>query len=263
VLGLETLDDSAREMDPPAFGSLAHDVLEAFGRSELRDSTDERAIEGWLRAAVERIGRARYGASPLPAVELQLAQLARRFALFAREQARRAAEGWRIREVEWTPEERVVLPMGDGEEPMPLRGKIDRIDVHAGSGAWAILDYKIGQAKDPAKTHRSRGRWIDLQLPLYTLLARELGLRGEPELGYFNVGKDGSETGIRRARWSAADLESALEAARDVVRRIRRDDFGETGSGFPDEPILLALAGHGLVEAAGSEDESAGEEGVG
>jgi hypothetical protein len=47
------------------------------------------------------------------------------------------------------------------------------------------------------------------------------------------------------------------------VRKIRAGEFKELGRKFPDdEPILLALAGRGLLEAAGvDEGESEGEEG--
>lgn len=256
VLGLETVDDTAREMDGLAFGILAHDVLEAFGRSSLSASTDEGKIAAWLRARVEELGRGRYGVRPLPAVELQIAQLARRFALFARAQARRTAEGWRIHAVEWRPTKPVLLAMGAGEEPMPLRGKIDRIDVHESSGAWAILDYKTGLApKDPEPAHRTKGEWRDLQLPLYTLLARELGLSGAPSLGYFTLGQDENETRLRMAPWNASTIDSGLEAARAVVRKIREGKFRDIGRKFPDEPILLALAGRGLLEAGETEDE--------
>jgi ATP-dependent helicase/nuclease subunit B len=256
VLGVETLDDSAREMDAKAFGSLAHDVLEDFGRSDLRDSTDESGIERWLREKVEDLGRRRYGARPLPAVELQLAQLSRRLALFARAQARRATEGWRIRHVEWKPAKPVVLRMKESEKPMPLHGAIDRIDVREGSREWAILDYKTGfSAKDPAKAHRRRdGAWRDLQLPLYTLLANELGFESQPALGYFSIGKDEAETRIALASWDSSDLEDAFEAAREVVRKIRAGECFDLGREFSDEPILLALAGEGLVEGTEEED---------
>ena len=41
LLRLETVDDAATEMDALRFGSLAHKVLEAFGKDEgVRDATD-------------------------------------------------------------------------------------------------------------------------------------------------------------------------------------------------------------------------------
>ena len=141
---------------------------------------------------------------------------------------------------------------------MPLHGKIDRIDAREERGGtrleWAILDYKTGASgKTPEQAHRNRNGWKDLKLPLYTLLARELGREGAPALGYFTVGKDESETGVALARWTDADLESAFEAARGIVRRVRRGEF-DLGRELPDEPILLAIAGRGLV--APVEEES-------
>jgi RecB family exonuclease len=264
VLQLETVDDRARELDPAGFGSLAHDILQAFGESDARDSTDAKEIETWLRKRLEQVGRARFGPQPLPAVDLQLAQLGRRFALFARAQAARAAEGWRIHAAEWKPKAAVHLSMGDGEPPMELKGMIDRIDVHEATGAWSILDYKTSfLAKDPAGVHRKRSGWRDLQLPLYTLLAAELGHETVPTLGYFNLGKDEAGTGVRETGWTREDLDSAFEAAREVVVRIRGEEFFELGPSFADRgEILLAIAGKGLVLSETEEsDDAEGEEG--
>jgi len=271
VLRIETLDDAAREMDPLAFGSLAHGVLEAFGRGELCDATDDREIERWLREEVDVLALARFGPRPLPAVAIQVAQLAHRLGFFAREQAQRAREGWRIQHVEWKPATPVALEMGGAEKPMPLRGRIDRIDVRERPGSsrveWTILDYKTGgSAGDPEKAHRSRGVWRDLQLPLYTLLARELGLEGEPRLGFFRIGKDEPESRVVLWDYGRPDLESAFEAARGVVRRVRGGKPFEEVGDLPDQPILLALAGQGLVEAgageAGAPDSGAPEPGA-
>src|SRR5260221_8175082 len=238
VLQLETLDDSAREMDPLAFGSLAHDVLEAVGRSEVRDSTDAAEIERWLRDEVDAIGLRRFGPRPQPAVGLQLAQLAFRFEFFARVQAQRASEGWRIHRVEWKPEKQVELAFGSGElvlgageAPMKLRGKIDRVDVRERPGSsateWAILDYKTGSAgKGPDAGHRrTGGGWRELQPPPYTLVARELRLPREPQLCLFKIGEDGAPAGVGISPSSTDRLGSALEAARDVVRSVRTGEF--------------------------------------
>jgi ATP-dependent helicase/nuclease subunit B len=266
VLGVETLDDSAREMDPRGVGSLAHSVLERLGRSDLRDSSDEKELERWLRDEVRELGRRRFGARPLPAVGIQLAQLAHRLAFFARAHARRAAEGWRVLQVEWKPEKEAQLHLAGGAAPMPLHGKIDRIDVldrGDGEREWAILDYKTSaSAKSPERAHRSRGEWRDLQLPLYTLLAVELGFEEPPSLGYFSIGKDETETGVALAKWTPDDLEEAYEAAREVVRSVRAGRFFELGRDFPEEPILRALAGRGLVEPP-EEEVGASEAGSG
>ena len=92
-------------------------------------------------------------------------------AAFADQQVYRNEQGWRIvrSEVEVTAG-RCIFDV-DGQ-PFFLTGRIDRIDQHEVSGAWAIWDYKTSDSGyPPERTHRKRDEWIDLQLPLYRYLA--------------------------------------------------------------------------------------------
>ncbi len=259
VLRAEPVDDAAREMDGRRFGTLAHDVFKVFGGSEVAGSTDAREIARFLEDALATIALARFGRRPMPAVGLQVRQLARRLDVFAREQAQRAAEGWRIVEVEWAPSEPVALELGGDERPMTLRGKIDRIESREARGStrreWAILDYKT--SKPDAEHTRSRG-WRDLQLPLYTLLARAIVGDERPALGIFTVGKDAEDTRIEIRSWDAAAIDDALDAAREVARNVRSGVFFDLGESFPEEPLLLAIAGKGLVASIGGEVEDDG-----
>jgi len=274
LLGLETHDDRARELDPLRFGTLAHEVLKLFGEGECRDSQDEREIERFLAGALEARVAACFGARPAPAVALQAEQLKRRLAAFAHEQAGRAREGWRIEAVEWKP--------GGGEIPldvdgraMPLRGVIDRIDVR-GEDEWAILDYKTGESTPPpARAHenRRRGLWKDLQLPLYCMLAQEFQLERKidapPALGYCRLGKSADETLFSFSdEWEREGIESVLGRALDEARRIvgivrgwRPGDVLERGEA-PQDEILSALFGEGLIAGAdggGDEDAQGGD----
>ncbi|MDQ3388313.1 MAG: PD-(D/E)XK nuclease family protein, partial [Gemmatimonadota bacterium] len=71
ILRLESVDDTAREMDALAFGALAHEVLEAFGHSPELHSADAERIRTRLRGLLdERIG-ARFRGVALPAVRIQ------------------------------------------------------------------------------------------------------------------------------------------------------------------------------------------------
>jgi hypothetical protein len=249
VLGLETLDDRARELDGRTFGLLAHEVLEAFGARGPRDSADEGELHAFLVAELERVMRERFGPSPLPAVGLQAKQLEHRLKAFAAHQAAHRREGWRIAHVEWRASEAHAVLEVDGE-PMALGGRIDRIDVHP-DGRWAIVDYKAGEKPaDPERVHRRRDKtWKSLQLPLYRHLARELDLPGEPRLGFFALGKSEAEIGFQWASWDPETVELALESARDVVRAVRAGDFWTPGD-EPWEDILLALWGEGLRPSA-------------
>ena len=110
---------------------------------------------------------------------------------------------------------------------MLLTGRIDRIDVNEHTGEWMILDYKSSDAGDPPeRTHRDRsGAWVDLQLPLYRHLARELGIRGKVGLGYIALPKSTAKVGLLRAEWTDAELEKADETARSVARKVRDQRF--------------------------------------
>jgi RecB family exonuclease len=248
VLGLTTLDDRSSELDPRRFGTLTHAVLEDLGRDGPHGSSDPAEVGDFLAAALRRHAAAGFGPDPLPAVALQVEQLEHRLRLFAREQARRAAEGWRIHAVEWRASAPVWLEV-DGEK-LELTGRIDRIDRHP-DGSWAILDYKTGdKQKGPREAHfKKDGSFLDLQLPLYRHLARELGFSGEPELGYAWIGKEDTGTGFFLAHFAPAELEAALAEARRIVRAVRHGDFTELGR-EPFEEIYQAIFGLGMLGGA-------------
>jgi hypothetical protein len=225
-LRLEGLADQAQELDGGAFGSLAHEVLGEFGRSDAAGSTDAEEIaavlEAELAGAVKRI----YGGRPLSSIRVQQEQLAARLRAFARWQATHAADGWRIERVEeGPPPEKALLDVDD--RPIGLRGRIDRIDVHEATGRRIVLDYKTSdRVETPERSHRRpKTGWVDLQLPLYRHLARALGIDGPVGLGYIALPKDVARVGLLEAEWSDVDLADAEEAARQVVRDIRAGKF--------------------------------------
>jgi RecB family exonuclease len=223
---LGELDDQAEELGAQAFGILAHDVLADFGRSELKDSRDASAIRDFLSRTLDEEATRRFGEARSVAVEVQVEQLRSRLASFAEWQAAHAAEGWSIEHVEkdCRCEE---FDAGAGKT-VCLTARIDRIDKHPGSGQWAIYDYKTGEGtKSPHKTHRAGEEWIDLQLPLYRLLAREIGVTGEPLLGYLQIAPD-SSTVEDIAGWTKTDLENAEKRAREAVREILEGRYWQT-----------------------------------
>ena len=260
VLRLRTRDDRARELDPMRFGTFAHDVLQAFGEHELKDSRSAETIEDFLVETAQSLARDRFGQEPLPTIALQLEQLKYRFRRFSEVQSWRRAEGWRILRAEWKPEPGHPFVV-DGE-PMLLRGKLDRLDAHE-DGRWAILDYKTGEVgRTPEVVARERGRWKDLQLPLYRLLAeplaREHGLEGTPQLGYFHLGKDEEHIGLKLVEgWTEEDFADAIRTAETVVRRVRRGDFFDIGQAKPFDEIFKALLGKGLLHTTSDEEDHA------
>lgn len=228
VCGIATLDDRAVELSAPAFGSLAHRVLDHFGRSELANSSRAEEITAFLNDKLDRLCKTSYGPQPTVAILLQREQLRRRLEAFARWQARQAREGWTI--VGQT-EKRLVAPFAVDDEAFRIVGRIDRIDRHPELGL-RILDYKTGdKGQTPEETHQFRGEWTNLQLPLYRLLVRAAGLDGPCQLGFVLLPRKIGETGAALAEWSDADLSLAEEKARQVVRAVRKNLFWP-----PDEP---------------------------
>ena len=237
VLGLEPLADDRRELDAAQIGSLVHDLLGAFGRSEVADSADPEAIEAWLSAGLDARFRA-FGRDRPPAVGVQREQLRWRLRSFAAWQAARREAGWRIEHVE-LPVDAAPLVV-DGEavtaagRPFAVRGRIDRVDVHEATGQRLILDYKTAERDlGPRDTHH-RGRepdapkdWTDLQLPLYRHLAAHAGLDRVEDLGYIVLpaGEIPDGRHDRLAGWDASALAAADARAAEVVAAIAAGIF--------------------------------------
>ena len=90
-----------------------------------------------------------------------------------------------------------------------------------------IFDYKSGDKGDaPEESHRKKkSEWIDLQLPLYRHLAKNLALPAEPQLGYINLPKDLAGIGAAFAAWSLDDFSDADAKAKEVALAIARRKF--------------------------------------
>ncbi len=254
---LKTLDDRDPEMNGRVFGNLGHKVLYRFAQSPLKASTDPDAIASWLEKTLDAECESRFGAGPLPAVQLQCRQLAWRLGLFARAQAARTEEGWRIKLAEWKPTKRVTLNV-NGEE-VPLTGIIDRLDQHE-DGRWAILDYKFSEtAKTPEKAHQRSGSWQSVQLPLYAHLAHEVVGDMLPQLGYFNLSATAAKVDVAE-KWDATIVKEALQESSRVVLEVR-EKLGGGSREFPlggsevYDLVMANVCGKSLLSLPGEADE--------
>jgi len=264
-LGLEE-HEAPREMSAMHFGNLAHGVLERFGRDEgARDLDDPERIEQALCDMLSTEARRTLGDAPPATVRIQVELLRERLRLFAPWQADRRREGWRITHVEWKPPKDAPPALDVDGEPMGLRGKIDRVDIHEPTGRMALIDYKTGRVSAKALSdHRRRdGRWTSLQLPLYRLLAAPIGHTGEIELGYARLpSKEADKSAWKVDAWPADVLDEADEAAREVVRGVRALRPGAPvplGDSPPDGGSLGFVTGarFDFGGAEGEVDESA------
>ncbi|MHC4768532.1 MAG: PD-(D/E)XK nuclease family protein, partial [Planctomycetota bacterium] len=233
LLRLEPVHHEVVEMDALTFGGLAHEVLAAFAADPgISQSADPQRIAAFLVGKLQALCVTRFGSDPLPAVRVQIARLAQRLRSFAEFQARHRRAGWVIEhaEIDYPPTPLDV----PGQDPMPIRGRIDRIDRHEDTGAWLIADYKTSEKGDtPHQAHHGRQRlptdgdldWIDLQLPLYRFIGEQHGIGGDATLGYIVLPKRAEDADLIPAEWSDAQIAGAIDRARDVVRDIRARRF--------------------------------------
>lgn len=227
ILKLKPLADDWRELSGGTFGDLIHDVLEAFGKSDVKDETRAAFILDFLDAALDKSVQKRFAGSRLPAVRIQVEQLRYRLHQFSELQADRRATGWQIVSTEELLEHEWTV---DGE-PFTIRGKIDRVDRHDGNGRIAVWDYKSSDSGElPGPAHLTRNVWKDLQLPLYRHLVKEVAVVKGADfsniiMGYVLLPKNLKDTGFNSADWSTRELNDADNAAIDVIRKIRSGIF--------------------------------------
>ncbi len=240
---LKAVDDDHNELDPMGFGSLAHHVLERFGRDKsIRDSSDGEEIAAFLTQQVHMECREKFGQQPPPAVRVQISRLIKRLEAFAAVQAKLRSEGWKIDVCEYSLPKETYLDV-PGQEPVRISGKIDRIDEHEETGALRLIDYKTSEtSKTPFQTHHGKKTvdpetWLDLQLPLYRHLAAQHGYGGCVEVGYIVLPKNVAQTAFLAGQWSEEQFKSAIDKAREVVADIRAARFEmntNVGSTFDD-----------------------------
>lgn len=271
---VDTLDDHVREMDGALFGTVAHEVLEAFGLSEAVHDTDPRVVGEALDELLDAEARQRFGGAPRVAVRLQVEQLRARLGAFARWHVDWVGKGWRVVHVEAsTPDGGIPFDVDD--KPVGLTARIDRVDYNEALHRYALFDYKTSdKGVDPDKAHR-RGsgenkEWVDLQLPLYHWLAGSLtdadgnaliSAHGEHpatvDLGYILLPRDLQKTGNAMAGWDDAVVNDGIDRAKVAIRALRVGPARfapEQVSPYADD-ALRALLGQGLLSSHEEEDD--------
>lgn len=217
-LKVTSVVDEPREMDPRLFGNLIHAVLSRFGESQLIHSTSTYAVASGLHTYLQQAADKHFGQQLSATVAVQLQMAEERLRAFAEWQAQQTAAGWTIQYSECDLDTSFKDIHG---RSVTINGRVDRIDRHQSSGSWRVLDYKTSErANRPKDTHRKKGEWVDLQLPLYRLLVQELDIGADVQLGYVNLPGDLKQVGESLAEWDAADLADADEKARQVAADI-------------------------------------------
>ena len=238
-LKMEAVEPGKCELDAFDFGTLCHAALERIGREPaLRDATDPAELRTGLLQTLDAEVVRRYGRDLALPLVVQVESARQRLGRLAELQAAERAAGWVVVAVE--------RPFEVAIAGLTVRGKIDRIDRHAATGAVRVIDYKTSDtAATPAAAHHRKKRtgeevpewaefagddgqrrvWTDLQLPLYLrALAEEFPER--PRAGYFNLPKAAGEAAL--ALWDeySPDLHAAaMRCAEGACAAIRAGRF--------------------------------------
>lgn len=270
VVKMQGLETGRSEWNARDFGTVAHEVLERWGRdTEAREYEKTEAIHAWLSAELDRVVAEWFGRRVPLAVRIQTEALRQRFAWLARVQAIHRVAGWEIVDVE----RKVELPVGGAE----IIAMIDRVDRHRETGRLRVLDYKTGQVDGVDKAHRKKltasstlplhlsmdspavypgvdkGKsvnflWHNLQLPLY---AAALVGRGEslPTPCYFTLHSTQADVAIHEwADFETDDLEAAQACADWVADRIAAGAFWPPAEKVAHDDYAILAAGRAFDE---------------
>ncbi len=227
VLGLQALDDEARELDGAGFGSLLHTVIGEFARSDRLTSVEPNAVVEELYQRLDSLVKATYGAERSIYLEQQLRHIRIRLMRYAEFHCKRSLDGWRTKEewIEVDAEKDLVVD----DIPFRIQGRIDRIEYRDDTNEYAILDLKTSDRRTvPEESHRQGPRnakvWTDLQLPLYRQIA-PIPSGSSIKVGYILL--DGAEDRppLAIADWTDADYASALDRAEEIIRGVRAGVF--------------------------------------
>ena len=239
VLRLEPIDERDElDDDRTSRGSLIHRILERLHLGLRDPSPDVEVVAGRIEGAIRRTLDEE--PSPRSAVEfgiraIETARLertgrryARQFAAYL-EQAEGPIESHRV-EVEFgatdgRTAENPALTLGEGDDVVILRGKIDRVDLirDPDRPTFRVIDYKTGAS--PTKKQVREG--IALQLPLYTLAVERMNLFDDGALprdvGYWTLRESGFKS-VKLDDWEA--FRNGLERfVLELVAGLRRGDF--------------------------------------
>ncbi|RMF42363.1 MAG: hypothetical protein D6753_07750 [Planctomycetota bacterium] len=228
---LQSVSDAEVELDALQFGNMVHYALEGLTGEYAQCDDAEALAEHLIRRLYDYV-RSEFGDALSVAMDLQVLQAEQRLRWFADLQAQRAREGWRVEYIESGVSRDEALWIDPAKHQLRLIGRIDRIDYHPERDEWAIWDYKTSAAGDgPRRKHIKGGQWIDLQLPLYRWIARNLEIPEERivQLGYINLANSREKTGFVDGEFQPEELSAADAVALEIAEQIAAGAF------WPDE----------------------------
>ena len=245
--GLVTEDRTGKSAHPPSWMDSDEETLAARFRQLVDEHLGRRFHETELQRALTRIE-----------AEL-LGQWGDAFAKQQAEYREKVSSAWTGRKPSLAPEisfgslpdakpddlEPLHDPIvfGDGDRAVRVRGRIDRVDVGtvAGQTVFTVIDYKTGRPPKSNEAELQSGRAI--QLALYALAVRRLGLAGPEavpfQMGYWPIKETGFKRGYQRETKSFDGLDVAVI---DSLEQILDDVIPKLAEGLRSGKFLVENA---------------------
>lgn len=249
VLQLSNYECGTLSMSPAHFGSLMHSTAAKLADDTVRDCTDAATLKQYLEKSLRERVIEQFGKNPKAGVLLQTETLVERVQALVDWHLRDREAGWRLHNVEWSLPDNTSIAV-DGVEQI-VRGRIDRIDHNADTGAWRIIDYKTSDEPElPYDAMRKKKEdegviiWLDLQLPLY----RHLCAKHHPdmggctaEIGYVVIPANSAPAEFLPLNTLPDEDSLALEKAESIIRSIRKREFGGPATCDPNDSAIQRL----------------------
>lgn len=249
VLCLQSVVTGEIVLSPMQFGTLMHEAMAELGRGALSNETDPKRAMSVLSEWLDNKIATQFGAHPKPGVKLQVGVLKERLQDAVDWHIAQLREGWRVEAVEWSLEG-AMIECDSG--PQRISGRIDRIDRNTKTLRWRLIDFKTGdRAQAPDDLTRYKGKFQDLQLPLYGLFAPRQFIGGDQsridpkdlDVGLVCLAARPHVIAFAPLDLNQQLLDDAHEAAKSAIECIRRREFGSAlDSDVSDEFSRLTRA---------------------
>lgn len=230
VLGIMPEKDPPREIDGAGFGKIIHQILRDLLLHECQTGSEIGALKSLACQLVDTIYENEFGKFSFSGVGMQMDRLRIRIERFLEHHCRIREDGWETVALEQRLMARVRVP-GRGESALPIRGQIDRIDIHKARNEVRIYDYKTGE--DSRKTesyHMKNGQMINFQLPAYRCLLEEnrsrLGIGDmNVSVAIYNVSAEADNISCNPGEWTEQEYQVINSEIFDILGQIQAGEF--------------------------------------